>query len=148
MGPMGAVVALNKACGHFGRVGHNGVSLCGTPVAATIAAAVIAKIAEAAMAACNKSDKESFCANFCRQVYPTDTSDQDARTRKCSAAKTWLQQVFTGDEVNQWNTPTKRPRTDTPTANFGRCSGQKRKADFAGDCDMVTKHHVKALGWY
>ena len=25
---------------------------------------------KAATAACNKSDKESFCANFCRQVHP------------------------------------------------------------------------------
>ena len=27
--------------------------------------------------------------------------------------ETWLQQVFTGDEVRQWNTPTQRPRTET-----------------------------------
>jgi len=146
--PMGAVVALNKANGHFGRVGHNGVSLCGTPVAAVIAGAVIAKIAEAAMMACNKSDKDTFCANFCRQVYPQDTSDPDARRRHGMTAKTWLRQVFTGDEVMQWNTPTKKARNDTPTAELGRLSGQKRKANFTGDCDMVTKHHVKALTWH
>jgi hypothetical protein len=46
---MGVAVSVNKATGHFGRVGHNGVALVGTPAATVLAAAVIAKTAEAAL---------------------------------------------------------------------------------------------------
>lgn len=78
--PMGVAVLANKASGHFGRTGHNGVALCGKPAACILAAAAIAKIAEAALQSCSKSDQDTFCANFCRscrlvdQTYPSRNS--------------------------------------------------------------------------
>jgi len=39
--PMGVAVSVNKATGHFGSVGHNGVALVGTPTATVLAAAVM-----------------------------------------------------------------------------------------------------------
>ena len=35
--PMGVPAAPNNATGHFGRIGHNGVTLIGTPASAQIA---------------------------------------------------------------------------------------------------------------
>ena len=72
---MGVAVSVNKATGHFGRVGHNGVALVGTPAATVLAAAVIAKTAEAALLSCRKSDMDT-CGNFCRQVRLIDTSNE------------------------------------------------------------------------
>ena len=58
-----------------GRARHNGVALCGTPAASVVAAAVMARIAEAAILACHKTDMDTFCGNYCRQVWPEDASD-------------------------------------------------------------------------
>ena len=41
--PACVAVAANKANGHCGRIGHNGVTLVGTPAAVLLAASVIAK---------------------------------------------------------------------------------------------------------
>ena len=46
--PMGVELAANRANGCFGRTGHNGVALCGTPAASVVAAVIMARIAEAA----------------------------------------------------------------------------------------------------
>lgn len=77
--PMGVAVSVNKATGHFGRVGHNGVVIVRTPAPTVLTAAVIAKTAEAALLSCSKSDTDTYCASFCRQIRPIDTSNPDAR---------------------------------------------------------------------
>ena len=61
----------------FGRRGHNGVSLCGTPGAVVVASTVIARIATAVVNACTKSDSDlqnyvsdpmtQLCAGRCQK---------------------------------------------------------------------------------
>ena len=66
--PMGVAVSVNKATGHFGSVGHNGVALV------------------AALLRCSKSDMDTYCGNFCMQVRPDDNSDPDARRAQLQTA--------------------------------------------------------------
>lgn len=143
--PMGVAVSVNKAQGHFGRVGHNGVTLVGTPPAVVLASVFIANTSEKALKSCNKSDVDTFCGNFCKQVRPTDYSDPDGRRDHLSRSFEWLEKRFGGgDSTAEWNTP-KRYRRNTPTAFLGRESGEKRKAEFETMTSMATKHHVRAL---
>ena len=143
--PMGVAVTANNAKGHFGRTGHNGVGLVGKPAAVLLAAAVIAKTAEAAMESCQKCDKDSFCASFCRQLTWADTSEPEAREAQLAVSQHWLTNEF-GCECGDasWN-PAKGFRTDTPTAEAGRAKGTKRKPDFDNEFAQARKHHVRAL---
>eukprot|EP00439_Symbiodinium_sp_Y106_P014745 s6370_g2.t1 len=123
--PMGVAVMANQATGHFGRTGHNGVVLVGKPAATLLAAALIAKTSEAALSACTKSDENSFCANFVKQLGFTDSSDGDAKVKQLALSRTWLQHDFgllSSDA--SWNKP-KAHRHDTPTAMEGRSNGLK-----------------------
>jgi len=143
--PMGVAVTANRAKGHFGRIGHNGVGLVGKPAAVLLAAAVISKTAEAAMESCDKTDKDSFCASFCAQLRWADSSEPEARKAQLAASQRWLTNEFgcaCGDA--SWN-PAKGFRTDTPTAEAGRAKGTKRKPDFESEFAQARKHHVRAL---
>lgn len=143
--PMGVAVSLCKATGHFGRIGHNGVVLVGTPAAVALSAAFIARSAEAALHNCSKSDVDAYCGNFCRQVRPDDASNPDARRRQLQTSMTWLQTRFGCNQMSaEYNTP-KKFRQDTPTAEAGRLSGQKRKAEWEPEMQMLSKHHMLAL---
>ena len=51
-----------------------------------VAAAVMARIAEAAILACHKTDMDTFCGNFCRQVWPEDASDAGTDASRPSLA--------------------------------------------------------------
>ena len=62
--PMGVAVTANRAKGHFGRTGHNGVGLVGKPAAVLLAATVIAKTAEAAMQSATKRTRTRFVQAF------------------------------------------------------------------------------------
>mmetsp|Transcript_62135 Transcript_62135/g.189725 ORF Transcript_62135/g.189725 Transcript_62135/m.189725 type:complete len:422 (-) Transcript_62135:102-1367(-) len=146
--PMGVEVAANRADGCFGRTGHNGVALCGTPAASIVAAVIAARIAQAALHACNKTDSDTFCGNFCKQVWPQDTSDADARRAQLAASKGWLRRIFGSHKDGaEWNTP-KKYRGNTPTALSGRTEGRKRKAEFEDAETAATKHHMKALAYF
>ena len=50
--------------------------------ASVLAAAAIAKIAEAALLECRKSDPNTFCANFCQSCRSANVSNPDA-TKTC-----------------------------------------------------------------
>ena len=145
---MGVTVTVNRANGKFGRAGHNGVSLVGTPTATIFAAIVIAKISEAALKSCKKSDKDSCCGMFCREVRPADISNNSARAAGLRRSKEWLQSGFSAQcAPADWNTP-KKFRRDTPTAALGKQSGEKRKVDFEHESALVTKHHMRAIGYF
>lgn len=143
--PMGVAVLANKASGHFGRTGHNGVALCGKPAACILAAAAIAKIAEAALQSCNKSDQDTFCANFCRSCRLVDMSDPDAQQKQLEVSQQWLHNDFCAKDASaDWNTP-KRFRESTPTAREGTLSGEKKRRVFEPMNELVQKQHVRCL---
>lgn len=109
---------------------------------------MIARIAEAALSACTKSDKDTFCANYCRQLWPEDASDENARCSQLAKSRQWMRSLFGSDEEGaEWNTP-KKFRSDTPTALSGKKEGCKRKAEFEGVASTATKYHVKALTYH
>lgn len=138
-------MTANRAKGHFGRTGHNGVGLVGKPAAVLLAATVIAKTAEAATQSCHKTDKDTFCASFCRELSWADASEPEAREAQLAASQRWLTNEF-GCECGEaaWN-PAKGFRTDTPTAEAGRAKGTKRKPDFENEFAQARRHHVRAL---
>mmetsp|Transcript_91241 Transcript_91241/g.294972 ORF Transcript_91241/g.294972 Transcript_91241/m.294972 type:complete len:383 (-) Transcript_91241:232-1380(-) len=145
--PMGVEVAANSAQGCFGRAGHNGVALCGIPVACVVAAVVTARIAEAAVDSCQKSDADAYCGNFCRQMWPADLSDADARSAQLAQSRQWLRGSFGADAGGaEWNTP-KKYRKDTPTAESGAKEGRKRRSEHDPALNLVQKHYCKALTW-
>lgn len=143
--PMGVAVLANKASGHFGRTGHNGVALWGKPAACILAAAAIAKIAEAALQSCNKSGQDTFCANFCRSCRLVDMSDPDAQQKQLEVSQQWLHNDFCAKDASaDWNTP-KRFRESTPTAREGTLSGEKKRRVFEPMNELVQKQHVRCL---
>ena len=142
---MGVAVSVNKATGHFGRVGHNGVALVGTPAATVLAAAVIAKTAEAALRSCKKTDVDTYCGNFCRQVRPVDTSNPDARQTQLRKATAWLETRFNGGQSSaDWNTPKKFRRDkigDEATVHIMIC-------EFDAYLQMPFQDLRKEIAWH
>ena len=110
---------------------------------------MIAKTSEAALATCNKTDVDSYCGMFCREVRPADISDANARSAELRKSKRWLESRFSAKCASaEWNTP-KKFRHDTPTAVLGRETGQKRKADFGIICvrlaGLAISHFNRSL---
>ena len=88
------------------------------------------------------ADRRGFAALQQRQGHQTSIGFEPGVLKhglRCMWDETWLQQVFTGDEVNQWNTPTKRPRTGDACARCSHTQVQRGKdLVAAGDHDIET----------
>ena len=104
------------------------------------AAIVIAKTSEAALATCNKTDVDSYCGMFCREVRPADISDANARSAELRKSKRWLESRFSAKCASaEWNTP-KKFRHDTPTAVLGERNRSEKESRLW--------HHMRAIGWF
>lgn len=91
----------------------------------------MARIAKAALLASRKTYSDTFCGIFCRQVWPVDTSDADARRAQLTESTHWLRSLFgTEEDAPEWNTQKKYWRNDPPTAKSGAKKGCNRNATF------------------
>jgi len=86
---MGLACGLNKETGDFGRTGHNGVALIGPLGAALSGAALLCKIAEAAMVT-DKCDQDAWANAFCCEVFPAIKQSSEAASSQERSQK-WLE---------------------------------------------------------
>lgn len=124
---------------------------CITVLAAALA---ITKVATTALSSCHYSHTrtiESYCTGFCQEMIHDASLDHQTREERDAAqhrraqAERWASDLF-GFVSCDHEAVTAGARGDTPAAEDGRFSAQKRKNDFDGTIQVLNAQKIRALG--